>query len=192
MQQEDSGMESTETVKGSKREMKTGDKIAVVLLLLILALVAGFIASTIRSYIRATNWKIHDPMSDSEKALYSSAALMPELAGCFERYASKGVRDGDYMIETCRYANIDEMYAALPEGCDAGIGQALTGATPEAAEDIVGIPVSRYTIEGELPIAEREDLPEKYRYSYIGAFLHYYVLQYSDGSCRFAVLVQDT
>ena len=185
-------MESAEMIKDQKREMKTGDKIAVVLLLLILALAAGFIASTIRSYIRATNWKIHDPMSDSEKALYSSAALMPELAGCFERYASKGVRDGDYMVETCRYTNLAEMCAALPEGCDEGIALALAEAVPESVEDIVGTPVTRYMIQSGLPLADREDLPERYRHAYLGAFSHYYILQYSDGSCRFAVLIQDT
>ena len=189
---EDAEMGNAEVMRVQKREMKASDKVAIGLLLLIFVFIAAFVASTIRSYVRATNWEIHNPMTAEEKALYSSAALLPDLAGCFERYARKGVRDGDYMVETYRYASIAEMCAALPEGCDEGIAQGLSESAPESAEDIVGTPVTRYTIEAGLPLVDREDLPEKYRHSYLGAFLHYYVIQYSDGSCRFVVWVQDT
>ena len=165
--------------QGDKMEKMTkGTKAGIIIIIAFALFIGATFFVTIRSYIKATNWTIHDPMSDEGKELYSNAVLLPGLSACFERYADKGVRDSDYMVETYSYQSVSEMCDALPKGCN--------------AEDIYGTPVKRYQINTGLPLIDQEAVTEKYRYAYAGAFIYYYVLEYSDGTCRFAVLIMDT
>ena len=179
--------------QGDKMEKMTkGTKAGIIILIAFALFVGATFFVTIRSYIKATNWTIHDPMSDEGKELYSNAVLLPGLSACFERYADKGVRDSDYMVETYSYQSVSEMCDALPKGCNEGIKAALDEGVYENAEDIYGTPVKRYQINTGLPLIDQEAVIEKYRYAYAGAFIYYYVLEYSDGTCRFAVLIMDT
>ena len=43
-----------------------------------------------------------------------------------------------------------------------------------------------------LPVASEGDLDEKYEYYFYGVFQYYYILEYPDGTYRFAVNIHNT
>ena len=179
-------------MKKTDKNLRKSDIIAIGLVLSVAAVIGAFFLMTMVNYVKAMEWEVREPMSGSDKALYSNAVLLPGLADSFERYAAKGIRDCDYLVETRLFQSYDEMCAALPEGCSVGIGLAVAENAPEQTTDIKNREIARYTISSDLPLVNRDDLPEKYRSSYIGAFVSYYVYQYPDNSWRFAVLIRDT
>ena len=178
-------------MKKTDKNLRKSDIIAIGLVLSVAAVIGAFFLMTMVNYVKAMEWEVREPMSDSDKALYSNAVLLPGLADSFERYAAKGIRDCDYLVETRLFQSYDEMCAALPEGCDAGTDAAIAKNTSEPATDIKNCEITRYTVSADLPLTDREDLAEKYRYSYVGAFISYYVYRYPDNTWRFVVLIQD-
>ena len=132
------------------------------------------------------SWHVHDPMTEEQKTDYAYKSLMPGTADIFERYADRGLRDSEYMVESRSFSSIDELIKALPEGCEESIRKTLEEAEPEAAADIKGTAVTRYGIMYELPKASKEELGKKYEYYTYGCRISYYILQYEDGTYRFA------
>ena len=147
---------------------------------------------TIRQYVNASQWEAYDPMPQEKKELFANVSRMPELFGCFERYAVKGLRDLDCLIETRRYEGLDEMCEALPAGCGEAIEKALSEENAQPGEDIGGDSAVKYGVETGLPLVDRKDLNEKYKSSYVGAVIQYFVLKNPDGAWRFCVSVRDT
>ena len=154
-------------------------------------LISGITVFVIGHLTDLSEWEVVDPMPEEAKELYSEVALMPGLADHFERYAIRGGRDCDYMVETCSYDSYDEMCEELPEGCDFGIGCALAEGTHEETADIYGDPVKRYEIRAGLPLLGENGGNGKKRNAHAGAFIYYYILEYPDGTYRFAVLIRD-
>ena len=163
---------------------------AVVALIVLLA--GGYIFVTIKNYLDTDKWEVHDLIPDDRRKLYANTALMPELSDDFERYAIRGIRDFDYMVETYSYSGLDEMYANLPEGCEKGISGALSNGAYENAKDLKGKDVSKYEITSDLPLLDSDEINKDDGGSFTGAFVYYYVLEYPDGTYRFAVLIRDT
>jgi hypothetical protein len=153
-------------------------------------LMGVYVFGTIRNYIKSSRWELKTEMTDDKKDLFSNVALLPGLAPCIERYAERGFRDTSYMIETYRYADADKMCEALPEGCEEGIRKALAS-DPAIAKDISGESVDLYSVTTGLPVIEEDQIDDKYKNEYIGAFKSYYVIGYSDGTYRFAVQIDD-
>lgn len=135
---------------------------------------------------RQLAWQVHEPMTGTEQRQLACMALMPSIADILERYAERGLRDSEYLAESRAFGGIGELTAALPAGSEIGIGETLKEGIPERTEDIKGTAVTRYEISWALPQATKEELPSKYEYYTYGCFIHYYLLEYDDGSWRFA------
>ena len=90
--------------------MKKGFWIGLIIVAAIFFLAGGYIFITISNYLNADKWEVHDPIPDDRRKFYANTALMPELADDFERFAIKGIRDFDYMVETYSFSGTDEMY----------------------------------------------------------------------------------
>lgn len=172
--------------------MKKGFWIGLIIVAAIFFLAGGYIFITISNYLNADKWEVHDPIPDDRRKFYANTALMPELADDFERFAIKGIRDFDYMVETYSFSGTDEMYEKLPEGCEKGISDALSGGAYESAKDLKGKAVSMYEITSDLPLLAEDEINKDDGGSLTGAFVNYYVLEYPDGTYRFAVLIRDT
>ena len=166
--------------------MKKGFAIGLGIFATIGLLFGAIIFMFIRGYVNASKWSVHETMTMEEKDDYSNRALFPELADSLERLGKRGARDVEYMVETYQYDSLEEMYAALPSGCEVAIEYTLENANPTASEDITGTAVTRYEIEYVLPVRDKNTVPEEYEVYTYNAFHHYYVYEYEDGTYRFA------
>ena len=172
--------------------MKKGFWIGLIIVAAILLLAGGYIFVTVRNYLDSDKWEVHDPIPDDRRKFYANTALMPELSDDFERFAIRGIRDFDYMVETYSFSGTDEMYEKLPEGCENGIAQALSDGVYEATKDLKGKDVSRYEITTGLPHLDKDEINKDDGGMLTNAFVYYYVLEYPDGTYRFALLIRDT
>ncbi|MCR5489618.1 MAG: hypothetical protein K6F03_06095 [Saccharofermentans sp.] len=172
--------------------MKKGFWIGLIIVAAIFLLAGGYIFVTVRNYLDSEKWEVHDPIPDDRRKFYANTALMPELSDDFERFAIRGIRDFDYMVETYSFSGTDEMYGKLPEGCENGIAQALSDGAYETAKDLKGKDVSRYEITTGLPLLDKDEINKDDGGMLTNAFVYYYVLEYPDGTYRFAVLIRDT
>ena len=170
--------------------MKKGFIIGLSIFLGIFALIAAVV---IMFYVHLSNqmkWSVHEPMDRAQQVELSSMALIPDVADQFIRYGDRGLRDSEYMAESYLYEDLDDMLASLPADYAPCIKDALKEGYAQDF-DIKGEPVKRYEIH-VLPQATREELDPKYEYYFYGTFHHYYVLQYDDGTYRFAAETDTT
>lgn len=172
--------------------MKKGFAIGFGIFGMIALLFGALIFMFIRGYVNAFKWEVHEPMTAEQQDKYSNMALFPELAPCFERYGVKGMRDAEYQVESYKYNSLDEMYEALPEGCEEAIEYTFENAEPTASEDITGTAVTCYQIDYVLPLLDEDTIPEEYEFYTYGAFHDYYVFEYEDGTYRFATVISTT
>ena len=137
-----------------------------------------------------TKWEVQEPMTAEQQVELASMGLVPQLADQLERYGKRGLRDTEYIAESFLYDDKDDLIAALPSGYGAYVDQALEE-EGEQSEDIKGTAVTRYNFY-ELPTATEEELGKKYEYYFYGTFHHYYILEYEDGTYRFAIETDNT
>ena len=165
------------------------------ILIVILAFAAAaacIIIFTMRSYIKAFEWDIHQNVTAQEKDRLSNLTLLPGAAGCIDYYSVMGMRDPSYLITSYPYGSINELCAALPEGCSTGIENALANGEYKQTEDVLNVLVKRYEIaEDDLPLIEEKDVPDQYSAAALGAFRYYYILEYEDGTYRFEMRVDE-
>jgi len=135
------------------------------------------------------SWHVHEPMTAEQKTDYAYKSLMPGTADIIERYADRGLRDSEYMVESRAFSSLNELIQALPEGSEESIRKTMEEADPEQTTDIKGNAVTRYGVLYELPKASREELGKKYEYYTYGCRIGYYILQYEDGTYRFASVI---
>lgn len=135
------------------------------------------------------SWHIHEPLSQEQKTDFAYKSLMPGTADIIERYADRGLRDSEYMVESRSFSSLDELIKALPEGSEESIRKTMEEAEPEQTTDIKGNAVTRYGVLYELPIASKEELGKKYEYYTYGCGIAYFILQYEDGTYRFATVI---
>ena len=173
--------------------MKRKGIIIVISIFAVLALLAGaLIVITMRSYIKAFEWDIHETVTDGEREKLSYLALMPEAAGNIEYYAVMGARDPSFLITSHSYASIDDMCNALPKGCEEGIRKAIKNGEFKETEDVLNRMTKRYDVSPEdLPLIKEKDVKKEYYHAAIGAFRYYYVLEYGDGTYRFEMRVDE-
>ena len=170
--------------------MKRGFIIGLAIFTGIVLLMAGAIGTFYMHFKHQMTWDIHEPMTAEEQEKLSSMALLPSVGGELERYADRGMRDSEYQAETRLYKDVDDMTASLPENYKDSIEMAFEY-DPEPGEDIAGNEVMKYYVP-QLPVAEKGDLDEEYEYYFYGMFQYYYILEYPDGTYRFAVNIHDT
>ena len=170
--------------------MKKGFIIGLSIFTGIVLTMGAVIGTFFMHFKRQMTWTIHEPMTVEEQEKLSSMALLPSVGSELERYADRGMRDAEYQAETRLYTNADDMIASLPEDYKDSIEMAFEN-DPRQDEDIAGNEVIMYYVPS-LPVAEKGDLDEKYEYYFYGMFQYYYILEYPDGTYRFAVNIHDT
>lgn len=170
--------------------MKKGFIIGLSIFTGIVLLLAGAIGIFVMHFMQQMTWHIHEPMTGEQQVKLASMGLVPDVADQLERYGDRGLRDSEYMAESFLYDDKDDMLASLPADYAPCIKDALKEGYAQDF-DIKGEPVKRYEIH-VLPQATREELDPKYEYYFYGTFHHYYVLQYDDGTYRFAVETDNT
>ncbi len=146
----------------------------------------------IRSFKTVDQWTVYGDLTGEQKEKYSYMALLPEFGDSIDRYGIRGFRDAIYQVESPVYANSDEMIGALPESWSGALIQALENDTPEDSRDVEYYAVKCYAITEGLPLIEEKDVPDEYKHNIIGCFWDYMILEYPDGTCRFAVEIKTT
>ena len=120
---------------------------------------------------------------ESETNHYCLSAAVPGYVGYVDRYAMEDFNGhhGYYSFETKKYKNLEKLCEALP-GYEEAINAALKYGFRESATDIKETPVTRYAVPPEsMSLINHGNEPEFESY--------YCILEYADGSYRFAVIV---
>lgn len=170
--------------------MKKGFIIGLAIFSGITLLTAGAVGTFYMHFKNQMSWHIHEPMTEEQQVKLSSMALLPSVGSELERYADRGMRDSEYQAETYLYDDVDDMINSLPGDFRDSIEMAFEN-EPELSEDIAGNEVKVYYVP-QLPLASEGDLDEKYEYYFYGVFQYYYILEYPDGTYRFAVNIHNT
>ena len=63
---------------------------------------------------------------------------------------------------------------------------------PKTAAPIIMVTAKGEEISSDLPLLDSDEINKDDGGSFTGAFVYYYVLEYPDGTYRFAVLIRDT
>ena len=166
--------------------MKKGFIIGLSITLTIVALMAAY-ALHIKHQL---DWDVREPMTSEQQVKLSSMGLIPYVADSLERYADRGVRDTEYMAESYAYNSAEELAESIPGIAFENVEEALK-TEGEQAKDIKGVSVTRYGLSG-MRQATEDELDPKYEYYFYGVFIYYYVLEYEDGTYRFAVDIHNT
>ncbi|MBO4449511.1 MAG: hypothetical protein J5777_02905 [Clostridiales bacterium] len=173
--------------------MKRKSVVITISIFAVLAVIfGGIVIFTIRNYIKAFEWDIHEQVTERERDKLSYLALLPEAADDIDYYSVMGMRDPSYLITSHPYKSIDDLCDALPEGCGEGIRKALNKGEYKETEDTLNRMTKRYEVSPEdLPLIKEEDVKKDYYASALGAFRYYYVLAYEDGTYRFEMRVDE-
>ena len=172
--------------------MKKGFGIGVVVFGVIALAACILIAFTMRSYVKAFEWDIHEHVTDGEREKLSQLALMPDAADDIDYYAVMGSRDPSYLITSHSYGSVDDLCKALPEGCEKGIRNALKNGEYKETEDVLNRMTKRYDVSPDyLPLIKEDEVKREYCAAARGAFRYYYVLEYEDGTYRFEMRVDE-
>ena len=138
---------------------------------------------------RQMTWSVHELTATEDKADRACRALMPGIAHILERYGRRGFRDSEDMLESRTFESLDDLISALPDGCEDSVRKTMKDAEPKQSKDITGKSVTMYGVMYQLPLAEKEDLDKKYEYYFYGVRISHYILEYEDGTYRFAVSI---
>ncbi len=144
-----------------------------------------------------TKWHVREAPGIETKTSLSNEALIPELANYVERSGTRGFQDVDLQVETCPFASIDELCAALPSGSETAIRNAMSS-NPEKSSDIKNKSVKEYKVQTICPFnSMNTSLPLNFDYLNKDGTLKYWTWEYSvyeyrDGTYRFVVLVRPT
>ncbi|MBO4680314.1 MAG: hypothetical protein J5623_00240 [Clostridiales bacterium] len=172
--------------------MKKGFAIGAVVFGVIALAACILIVLTMRSYVKAFEWDVHEHVTDGEREKLSCLALMPEVSDDIEYYAVMGARDPSFLITSHSYGSVDDMCKALPEGCEKGIRNALEKGEYKETEDVLNRMTKRYDVSpDDLPLVKEDEVKKEYYAAARGAFRYYYVLEYEDGTYRFEMRVDE-
>ena len=172
--------------------MKKGTIIGFVVFGVLALAACTLIAFTMRNYVKAFEWDVHEHVTDGEREKLSHLALMPEAADDIEYYAIMGMRDPSFLITSHSYGSVDDMCKALPEGCGEGVRKALKKGEFKETEDVLNRMTKRYEVSpDDLPLIKEDEVKKEYYAAARGAFRYYYVLEYEDGTYRFEMRVDE-
>ena len=138
---------------------------------------------------RQMTWTVKEFTTSESREDYACRALMPGIADILERYGRRGLRDSEDMLESRAFNSLDELVKALPKGFEDAIRKTVKDAKPVQSKDITGKSVTMYGVMYQLPMAGKEDLDKKYEYYFYGVRMSHYILEYEDGTYRFAVSI---
>ena len=114
---------------------------------------------------------------------YCNEAQIPACSSCVDRLAIIDYRTGSMKcLESGKGKDAQALINQLPYGFSDAVTYALTKGKTETAKDLDGKLVTRYYIpDKEMPLDGTRGISNRETY--------YCVLEYPDGSCRFAIIL---
>ena len=143
-----------------------------------------------RGLFSLAGFKVTKDLSDDAKVSQAEQALLPDIAEYVDRYGLRGFQDVDLQIETVKFDSIDDLVKACPYLSSYRSAQTHTGS------DFKNKKATVYEIESfkpsqdntsSLPLDTSSIKPESQKKSWTW---EYSIYEYSDGSCRFVILVK--
>ena len=143
-----------------------------------------------RGLFSLASFKVTGDLSEDAKVSMAEQALLPDIAEYVDRYGLRGFQDVDLQIETVKFDSIDDLVKACPYLSSYRSAQTHTGS------DFKNKKATVYEIESfkpsqdntsSLPLDTSSIKPESQRKNWTW---EYSIYEYSDGSCRFVILVK--
>ena len=143
-----------------------------------------------RGLFSLASFKVTGDLSEDTKVSMAEQALLPDIAEYVDRYGLRGFQDVDLQIETVKFDSIDDLVKAFPYLSSYRSAQTHTGS------DFKNKKATIYEIESfkpskdntsSLPLDTSSIKPESQKKSWTW---EYSIYEYSDGSCRFVILVK--
>ena len=143
-----------------------------------------------RGLFSLASFKVTRDLSEDAKVSMAEQALLPDIAEYVDRYGLRGFQDVDLQIETVKFDSIDDLVKACPYLSSYRSAQTHTGS------DFKNKKATIYEIESfkpsqdntsSLPLDTSSIKPESQKKSWTW---EYSIYEYSDGSCRFVILVK--
>ena len=143
-----------------------------------------------RGLFSLASFKVTGDLSEDTKVSMAEQALLPDIAEYVDRYGLRGFQDVDLQIETVKFDSIDDLVKAFPYLSSYRSAQTHTGS------DFKNKKATIYEIESfkpskdntsSLPLDTSSIKPESQKKSWNW---EYSIYEYSDGSCRFVILVK--
>ena len=143
-----------------------------------------------RGLFSLASFKVTGDLSEDTKVSMAEQALLPDIAEYVDRYGLRGFQDVDLQIETVKFDSIDDLVKACPYFSSYRSAQTHTGS------DFKNKKATVYEIESfkpsqdntsSLPLDTSSIKPESQKKSWTW---EYSIYEYSDGSCRFVILVK--
>lgn len=143
-----------------------------------------------RGLFSLASFKVTGDLSEDTKVSMAEQALLPDIAEYVDRYGLRGFQDVDLQIETVKFDSIDDLVKAFPYLSSYESAQTHTGS------DVKNKKATIYEIESfkpsqdntsSLPLDTSSIKPESQKKSWTW---EYSIYEFSDGSCRFVILVK--
>ena len=143
-----------------------------------------------RGLFSLASFKVTGDLSEDAKVSMAEQALLPDIAEYVDRYGLRGFQDVDLQIETVKFDSIDDLVKACHYLSSYRSAQTHTGS------DFKNKKATIYEIESfkpsqdntsSLPLDTSSIKPESQKKSWTW---EYSIYEYSDGSCRFVILVK--
>lgn len=137
----------------------------------------GSIWNGLAIFLEGSEWKMHEPMTDSEKEQYCSMALVPDLKEYCVRYGERTFnRKYKRICVECA------AYDFLPEKYQKAMDLALKSDEYIITDDFDHNGVRHYTINDGLALADKNSLPSEYsKLANRVTKIYYQVMVYDSG-----------
>ena len=155
-----------------------------------------------RGLFSLAGFKVTKDLSDDAKVSQAEQALLPDIAEYVDRYGLRGFQDVDLQIETVKFDSIDELIETVKfDSIDELVSafpylSSYKSAQTHTGSDVKNKKATIYEIESfkpfqdnksSLPLDTSSIKPESQRKNWTW---EYSIYEYSDGSCRFVILVK--
>ena len=143
-----------------------------------------------RGLYSLASFHVTKDLSYDAKASQAKQALLPDIAQYVERYGLRGFQDVDLQIETVKFDSKSELIETFPYLSSYGTVE------PQSGRDVKAKKVTVYEIESfkpsrdkssSLPVDTSSIKPDSQVNNWTW---EYSIYEYSDGSCRFVILVK--
>lgn len=164
---------------------ETAGKVIILIAIPVIVVVLFF-----RGLYSLASFHVTKDLSYDAKVSMAEQALLPDIAQYVERYGLRGFQDVDLQIETVKFDSKSELIETFPYLSSYGTVE------PHSGRDVKDKKVTVYEIESfkpsrdkspTLPLDTSSIKPDSQNKNWTW---EYSIYEYSDGSCRFVILVK--
>ena len=158
--------------------------------IILIAIPVILVVLVFRGLYSLASFHVTKDLSYDAKVSQAKQALLPDIAQYVERYGLRGFQDVDLQIETVKFDSIDELVKTFP------YLSSYKYSEPHTGSDVKNKKATVYEIETFKPSKDMTSaLPlDKSSIKEDSQIMHwtweYSIYEYSDGSCRFVILVK--